>query len=263
MIKVYKDLDDVPISLRTDPESIARNPAKTTNQRRLELIKEAAYPKAPSASKFDCRYKLSDIKEKLQEIYHGKCAYCESSMEQLEVEHYRPKRGGYYWLAYSWDNLLLACPKCNQKKRDDFPIQSERVRFDADRDVIEGINTMSALYDRIEQPLIINPETASDQLLGTASFDKNGRMFSDDKRMMETIKACNLDRKALREKRKKILDDLVKDIRLAVYEAGDNKGILNDSLSFIVKCFVRKLNDVGEPYIAFRRCIITHRLYRQ
>lgn len=65
-----------------------------------------------------------------------KCCYCEVRFESAlynPVEHFRPKtraqRGegysteGYWWLAWTWDNLLFACNACNTSfKRDQFPL---------------------------------------------------------------------------------------------------------------------------------------------
>jgi hypothetical protein len=72
-------------------------------------------------------YSEKEVRKQLVKMHHGKCAYCESkitSMYSGDVEHFRPKGGygfenpitkpGYYWLASDWDNLLLACPFCNQ-----------------------------------------------------------------------------------------------------------------------------------------------------
>lgn len=69
-------------------------------------------------------YKGRDVKEALEKLFHGKCAYCESrygAVMPMHVEHYRPKGGvtedsshpGYWWLASSWDNLLPSCAHCN------------------------------------------------------------------------------------------------------------------------------------------------------
>src|SRR5207244_3555440 len=64
----------------------------------------------------------------LNELFHKKCAYCEGKVSghfPLDAEHYRPKKEvtegrtrlgghpGYFWLAYEWYNLLLACRDCN------------------------------------------------------------------------------------------------------------------------------------------------------
>lgn len=56
-----------------------------------------------------------------------KCCYCEAKIPESynDVEHYRPKaeadrlpgcasKHGYWWLAFTWANLLYACPGCNR-----------------------------------------------------------------------------------------------------------------------------------------------------
>jgi len=76
------------------------------------------------------------VKSALIAAQHGKCCFCERKIGgEGDVEHFRPKatfcqgeglpveRPGYYWLAYEWDNLLLACPICNQRfKKSLFPL---------------------------------------------------------------------------------------------------------------------------------------------
>lgn len=78
------------------------------------------------------------VKWDLWRAQHQKCCYCEkkeyASFE--DVEHYRPKaaadrspgsteRHGYWWLAFTWENLLFACPMCNRTgKNDGFPLEA-------------------------------------------------------------------------------------------------------------------------------------------
>lgn len=74
-------------------------------------------------------YRDESVKSALRSLFMGKCAYCESRFLHVypgDVEHFRPKGRiaevptrsyGYYWLAASWDNLLLSCRNCNQKLR--------------------------------------------------------------------------------------------------------------------------------------------------
>lgn len=62
----------------------------------------------------------------LWKLQHHKCCYCErpQGCRWEDVEHFRPKaqaqRGpgfstdGYWWLAWTWGNLLYACPLCNR-----------------------------------------------------------------------------------------------------------------------------------------------------
>ncbi len=112
MIRVKKDLDVIPNSLSE----------RKTEKRRNTCIKDKRYHQN---KKFDERFKQKDIKESLSKIYHQKCAFCEqkiakcidNNLEECSstVEHYRPK-SKYYWLAFSWDNLLWCCHRCNQKK---------------------------------------------------------------------------------------------------------------------------------------------------
>ena len=66
----------------------------------------------------------------------GKCAYCEALISAVafgDVEHYRPK-SSYWWLAYCYDNYLVACQLCNQRfKKDVFPIQNRKMTAPAIR----------------------------------------------------------------------------------------------------------------------------------
>ena len=63
------------------------------------------------------RYQHKQIKEALTAMFHGKCAYCESAITHIDyghIEHFRPKAlTEFYELAVDWDNLLLACGRCN------------------------------------------------------------------------------------------------------------------------------------------------------
>lgn len=72
-------------------------------------------------------YRSDDVKERLDELYSEKCAYCETCYAvggPMDVEHYRPKGGvegtnhrGYWWLAAEWTNLLPSCASCNRRRR--------------------------------------------------------------------------------------------------------------------------------------------------
>jgi hypothetical protein len=75
-------------------------------------------------------YKHADVTRTLNERFHFKCAYCESSFiatAPVAVEHFRPTlavihedgsviRPGYYWLAAEWDNRLPSCTDCNSAR---------------------------------------------------------------------------------------------------------------------------------------------------
>lgn len=105
-------------------------------------------------------YAHSDVKNTILNSHKWKCACCERNLngDFGHIEHYRPKGGfinpatgklvtpGYWWLAYSWDNLLLSCSRCNTiYKQNHFPLEDENQRNIAGCDISQ------------EKPLLINP----------------------------------------------------------------------------------------------------------
>jgi uncharacterized protein (TIGR02646 family) len=71
------------------------------------------------------KYKHEEIKKQLQNMFLGKCAYCESKYIHVgfgDIEHFRP-RSKFPLLAVKWTNLLLSCGRCNSSgvKGDKFP----------------------------------------------------------------------------------------------------------------------------------------------
>lgn len=259
MIKVHKDLATIPASLKTDAESVAKYPAKVTHERRMQVINDNAYPPTSQSRMYDERYKTNDIKAALNDIYHGKCAFCETKSESMHVEHFRPKRGGYYWLAYSWDNLLLSCPTCNTNKSDDFPLIGGGVKvcFVNNDDNIRNINILSAGYDQSELPLLVNPETVTDEELGALVFTKDGNVSSENPRMAQTISQCKLYRDALCQSRKDIWDDLCREIRCQALCHGKNKEALAASIKGLIKAFKQKTTDMDTEFLAFRKYVLT------
>ncbi len=115
--------------------------------------------------KFKNYYSKDPVKVRLLEIHHGKCCYCERKYprEYLHVEHFRPKGGvrqdfrqikdelpGYYWLAYRWENLLLACHACNVKHKDTFfPLSNPADRARSHHDDVT--REQSLFVDPVEQ----------------------------------------------------------------------------------------------------------------
>src|SRR5436305_12373624 len=88
----------------------------------------AAYDGGITTFSFDTSlYGHDSVKRALKAAQHDKCCFCESKISHIaygDVEHFRPKAGyrqhpadplsrpGYYWLAYEWSNLYLACQMC-------------------------------------------------------------------------------------------------------------------------------------------------------
>lgn len=89
------------------------------------------------------------VKKDLAAMQHNKCCYCEKREEQAkyrDVEHYRPK-SLYWWLAWTWENLLFACIDCNrEQKRDQFPLEPGCTRL-----------TLEQAPPAAERPLVLDP----------------------------------------------------------------------------------------------------------
>ncbi|PEQ84657.1 hypothetical protein CN481_22065 [Bacillus sp. AFS006103] len=172
-------------------------------------------------------YKDEEIKEGLKELFHGKCAYCESIFIHNaygQIEHWRPKKGvtentnhsGYYWLASDWENLLWACPVCNSKgnKGNHFPL------FNSSSYALKSSDDINK-----EQPLLINP--CNDNPISHLEYNEEG--FIKDKTPMgkKSIEIYGLDRPDLTAERIKMANEIRRNIRIII------KNI--DSMSFHMK----------------------------
>jgi uncharacterized protein (TIGR02646 family) len=71
----------------------------------------------------------------LRKQWRRRCAYCSAELHALDqIDHFRPRHpqrgqhGGYWWLTWSWANLLPACSTCNSAKANRFPVEGERLQ---------------------------------------------------------------------------------------------------------------------------------------
>lgn len=244
MRKIEKDLADI-------PQSLVVAEGQLTHTRRKDLIKKGAYIDSEA---YNSRYKLPDIKEKLENLYHHKCAYCENKVEQGHVEHYRPKKL-YPWLAYSWDNLIYGCPTCNQFKGIHFDIVGKRVAPPKITDDLTDINTWSSQrYDQLEKPMFLNPER--DDLKDVFLFDMQGHIKGNNNpRADYTINKCHLDRDFLVDERRKIINDF-RNLLIAEYLKQNSKDAQKERLSVLVESFVDSAMDETNTFTAYRKAAV-------
>lgn len=135
-------------------------------------------------------YKHDSIRSALHQLFHGKCAYCESdyhSQAPVDIEHYRPKaevtedkaHPGYWWLAANWDNLLPSCIDCNRKREQvidearvggaaavmtpaqDMPVANQVLRTSgkANSFPVDGLTRVKEPAENLagERPLLLDP----------------------------------------------------------------------------------------------------------
>lgn len=156
-------------------------------------------------------YSEKSVRKILLKMFHGKCAYCESKITAIyngDIEHFRPKgkiqnanpsRPGYFWLASEWENLLFACPFCNQTnthefrdgdkieeavfgKLDQFPLETEAHRLKYTHGIIYFTNNSvyKQAFDLEEsERLLLNP-CEDENIERYFKFDDNGAIITND-----------------------------------------------------------------------------------
>jgi hypothetical protein len=149
-------------------------------------------------------------RDDLWRAQHYKCAYCEHREQQQrnDAEHYRPKAEadrrpgstathGYWWLAWTWENLLFACRNCNQPRakgvqfplaRGSHPLRDPQTPPGRERPLLLDPAAENGVRF-IEFKLVTRP--------GTTAQDWRPVARGGDLRGDTTIRVCLLDRPGL------------------------------------------------------------------
>jgi uncharacterized protein (TIGR02646 family) len=201
-----------------------KEPAELKTLRAGKLAALRALGREPTSDDIvGYRGKDNGIAQLLCHAQHKKCCYCEQRLKTMfnDVEHYRPKgradrqpgcglTHGYWWLAFTWSNLLFACDSCNRiGKKDKFPLAHGSMSLKA------GQRAPGA-----EKPLLLNPCADINPVehivfvmeslgatAGTAQWHAHARGDSDLGR--NTIAVCKLNCQDLRENRNYHIDTVV------------------------------------------------------
>jgi uncharacterized protein (TIGR02646 family) len=218
MIKIHRDVEDAP-EILTKPFQ----DGQTEKEKAIDWYKHD--PQRTDSFNFQ-RYSDRTVRVALGELFHGKCAYCESRISNTQppdVEHFRPKsavmvgghleRPGYYWLAADWDNLLPSCIDCNRARKHEvadgtlelmgkanlFPVTGERVT-NHDKDVHEEENC-----------LLLHP--CHDDGLDHLEFTEEGIVRGVDEKGKVSTEVLALNRNGLNDARRATAKSLVSDRR--------------------------------------------------
>ena len=162
-----------------------------------ESVRQQSRPPLDKVASF-----LAQLRPQLESAFKHKCVYCESPLYggDAEIEQFRPKLGAsdldgkgsldhYGWLSLEWENLYVACPKCNRNKRSFFPVESKRA---------PPLSSMAEVR-RIERPMLIDPcdnrpgERPEEHL----EFVESGEVRPRTPRGEATIKILQLNREHL------------------------------------------------------------------
>jgi len=175
-------------------------------------------------------YGHDSVKIALEELFHRKCAYCETPLSEVgwDVEHFRPKgrvaerpdHPGYYWLAYTWQNFYPSCVPCNQSRQDkptwDDPVTGDSAgkadQFPVEDEALRVMDPTGYLAG--EGPLLLDPCT--DRPEQSFWYTPLGEIepVPGDSRATASIQVFHLTRKRLRDRRREQIESIVVLLRL-------------------------------------------------
>jgi uncharacterized protein (TIGR02646 family) len=152
-------------------------------------------------------FQHKEVRGALTELFHGKCAYCESkvvNVAPVDVELFRPKSGvvenpkhpGYWWLAMVWENMLASCINCNRISIHDGVKTGKANRFPLKN---ESQRAFHPGQEKDEVPLLLDPcvDNPEEHLV----FEETGIVVSDTQLGQTTISVLGLNRPHLVQSR--------------------------------------------------------------
>ncbi len=250
----------IPIAKGEPPEVLKRRSAAAADALcKLYDEDRASFDEGSQRFNFNANlYGHDSVRAALHATHHGKCAFCEVKIPKpyadAHVEHWRPKgavkqvRGdedlfpGYYWLAYEWDNLLLACLFCNRdNKRTLFPLVEPASRA-------RNHHGSTAA----EAPLLLKPDDGSDPREDIEFVEEQPRGLSE--RGWRTIEALGLDR--LEHKPR---DDLLVELQLAYDQVWKHHGDLHEAAQTLVaqgRALYEEAPKPTSPFSAMAACFV-------
>jgi hypothetical protein len=163
---------------------------------------------------------------RLLKLSAGKCVYCESLIsanQRGDIDHFRPKAGvtdvdhrpvlvtlpggrdgphpGYYWLAYTPNNLLPSCILCNQPTGRRAATKGKWSRFPVD-----GKHAIAPGEEAQEKPLLLHPYIDDPQK--HIRVTPEGVLVPQTNRGDMTIAILDLNRDALVSERARTYHDV-------------------------------------------------------
>lgn len=247
------------IRIARGPEPSVLPPIRTNRLSALRLL-----GRDPVSKEID-GYKI--VSDDLWRSQFHKCCYCERRIPKgyNDVEHFRPKAEadrrpgsidghGYWWLAFTWENLLFSCPDCNRSyKKTKFPLAPGALALIAESTPPGGEQPMlldpSAVVNPVEH---IQFEYLSPVQRGTRHWWARPRSNSSFGNM--TIDVCGLNRLELRELRQDHYLDVVRPHSIAINSAAAEKDGVRLRREFLRALdLLRPRNEfVGLTYYALR-----------
>jgi ABC-type cobalamin/Fe3+-siderophores transport system ATPase subunit len=174
----------------------------------------------PSTRKFNLA--REEILSALEELFKGKCAFCESRAS-LNARYFRPPEEAeplaksefahlyYTWLRTDWSNVYAACSACAMAARNQFPV--ERL----DRGPLPALEQLEAFtnenyglwrWGHLDRRQLLDP-CGDRSFVSHLSFSLSGEIQALSRAGAQTIAVFNLDRRELVSSRSAVLESHV------------------------------------------------------
>lgn len=197
-----------------------------------------------------------ELKDFLQKLSHNKCWYSEARevFSHYHIDHFRPKKraldnngddkGGYWWLAFCWENYRISGSVGNTKKGDKFSVRA---------------NKANTHVNNIDDEIIyfLDPTIIDDPL--KISFDDTGKTFPvssnvedwDYVRASYTINNLDLNYEPLVDKRKDLWVNIIMKIRRIQALISENNISPSVSRMIEIKEKMKELKLLSSPQSEF------------
>ncbi|WP_394747831.1 AAA family ATPase [Spongiimicrobium salis] len=207
---IYVNRDHVPI-----PDSLQKMDSGVEAEIISRLEASSGYTQARFKRNFSY---LRRARKSAEELFNGKCCYCETRVFKPNIEHFRPtssvvglknqQNEGYYWLTYKWFNLYLSCETCNRNKGNNFPVIGKRLTPPS-LELYYNYEELRATLDQ-EEALLIDPCNLKDHTELHFHYDEQGIMRALTEKGQYSLDILQLNRGGLSERRKELADFLNK-----------------------------------------------------
>lgn len=236
------------------PPSFQSDAAQAERRMVIQLLSENADRRSQLSIDREFEFE-SDVREALEKLFSGKCAFCESR-RPVYVHRFRPPGDAepfdksefahlyYIWLRTDWNNIYSACEDCAVHAGKRFPVKTGRRGALPEPQELEHFaneNYGVWRWPHRDKAVLLDP-CATRSFTIHLAFDLDGGIQPQSRAGAESIATYRLDRDDLVRSRARAFSDY-----LHVLSDPDNTGNRSDALDFA------GLEHGGAWYLLLRR----------
>ncbi|MEO0637765.1 MAG: AAA family ATPase [Pseudomonadota bacterium] len=211
----------------TTPAAFSRPSAKDGRHTLLDLFSQDTQKLAQSRGTIfldeEAPSKSDEVRKALSELFTGRCAFCESPVNDPMVYRFRPDGNAepvedysvshlyYVWLAEAWQNLYPICRGCMPSDPSYFPVKGRRAR-------LPDVSLLERFAERndgrwpdfpLEESAEFLDPCWNEQFWRSLFFRSTGEVVGTSRRGRKTIQHFNLNREELWESRRRAIEEAV------------------------------------------------------